>query len=373
MGKVSFKGSGGGTVYSFDLEATSANVLFGKKYVGADSDDDIGLGTMPNNSMMEENGTTRAVGVNSNYPGVPTREGTSLQIGTSTDGVSRINICVPLGYQPGNDAAYVNRPATDFGDAKTSEVLEGKTVTSTAGVKVSGRMPNRGAWHTVVNEDATVTIPAGYHDGGGYVKWGTTQTRHGAYTSAASIGYGNGTVYLRIPKGIYVNNSGSGYPEITASLKEIVATAGIPSASSFSASRSGSNNVSISFNAPGSGTWTGLRVVGKLGSYPSSPNDGQCMWDMKSSGTNALNGAGNWYFRAWDYWESGTGRVYGNYHDASVFNGGCSCVGQCSCNGNCSDHCSDGSCRSDGVTCDYTSCGCVLHSGSSGPVGSASC
>lgn len=97
------------------------------------------------------------------------------------------------------------------------------------------------------------------------------------------------------------------------------------------------------------------------------------MWDMKSSGTNALNGAGNWYFRAQDYWESGTGRVYGNYHDASVFNGGCSCVGQCSCNGNCSDSCCDSSCRSDGATCDYTSCGCVLHSGSSGPVGSASC
>lgn len=364
MGRITMKSSGGGTVWSDDLTAKSENVLYGKTYVGNDTDDDMGTGTMPDNSKMTGSNTPTGVGINSNYPGVPTREGTSLQIGTSTDGVSRINICVPKGYQPGQDASYVNRPATDFGVAKTAEVLDGKTFTSTSGVKVSGKMPNRGAWTATVNEDGTVAIPAGYHDGGGYVKWGTTQARHGSYTNAASIGYGNGTVYLRIPRGVYVTNTSAGYPEITASLKDIVATAGIPAISSFNATKNGSNSVNISFNAPSSGTWTGLRVAGKIGSYPSSTGDGQCIWDMKSSGTNTLNGSGQWYFRAWDYWESGSGRIYGNYHDASSFSGGCSCVGQCSCDSKCNDSCCDSSCSSvcRNSICSYTSCGCVLHS-----------
>jgi hypothetical protein len=41
-------GGGGGAPMSEDLTATSANVLSGKTFVGNDTDDDTGTGTMPN-------------------------------------------------------------------------------------------------------------------------------------------------------------------------------------------------------------------------------------------------------------------------------------------------------------------------------------
>lgn len=56
----------------------------------------------------------------------------------------------------------IKTPLTNFGDAKTDQVLSGTTFTSTAGLKVSGTIA------TKTNEDisvngATITIPSGYY------------------------------------------------------------------------------------------------------------------------------------------------------------------------------------------------------------------
>lgn len=48
MGKIHMSGAGGGGVSSDELTATAACVLDGESYAGADTDDEVGIGTMPN-------------------------------------------------------------------------------------------------------------------------------------------------------------------------------------------------------------------------------------------------------------------------------------------------------------------------------------
>lgn len=57
-------GGGGGTPMSEDLTATSANVLSGKTFIGNDTDDDTGTGTMPNIGAVD-NGVS--LSQNENY------------------------------------------------------------------------------------------------------------------------------------------------------------------------------------------------------------------------------------------------------------------------------------------------------------------
>lgn len=59
--------------------------------------------------------------------------------------------------------------ATKKGNAGTGHVLSGITFTSANGVGLSGTMANRGAWTSATSGSGNVAIPAGYHNGSGYV------------------------------------------------------------------------------------------------------------------------------------------------------------------------------------------------------------
>lgn len=57
------------------------------------------------------------------------------------------------------------------GNAAQGDVLSGKTFNSgTAGIGKTGTMANKGAWTGTVAAAAKTTIPAGYHDGNGYIE-----------------------------------------------------------------------------------------------------------------------------------------------------------------------------------------------------------
>ena len=97
------------------------------------------------------------------------------------DGVDTLyNKCVSCGSTPSSktptaisnsiQSIYTNRynagvSATKKGNAVASNVLSGKTFTSTAGVNLTGTMPNRGAlnWSS---SNTTKTVSAGYYSGG---------------------------------------------------------------------------------------------------------------------------------------------------------------------------------------------------------------
>ena len=78
-------------------------------------------------------------------------------------------------YHSGNKKAYISDgsqwvPIGIEGDAEAKHVLEGKTFSSqVAGAGAVGSMPDRGAV-TITPGTSNKTIPAGYHNGQGYVK-----------------------------------------------------------------------------------------------------------------------------------------------------------------------------------------------------------
>lgn len=57
----------------------------------------------------------------------------------------------------------------EMANAEEGDVLAGKTFYAEKKDLREGSMANRGAWNVSVSHDASVTIPAGYHNGGGKV------------------------------------------------------------------------------------------------------------------------------------------------------------------------------------------------------------
>ena len=143
MGLGYIRGGGGGGINSTDVTAYKADVLKGKRTITADSGDEVAEGTMPDNTGINTNGTVP--GINSAHPNIPTRPGTGLQLQTATDGVKRINISPPKGYYQGNNGSYVNRPASEFGNATAAQVLSGRKFTSENGLNIPGTIPSKAA------------------------------------------------------------------------------------------------------------------------------------------------------------------------------------------------------------------------------------
>lgn len=71
-----------------------------------------------------------------------------------------------------------------LGTATDAHVLNGKTFTNAYGIGIKGTMPNNGAWINTPTDKGKVTIPAGFHDGNGYVD--TTVIYNSGYNSAAT-------------------------------------------------------------------------------------------------------------------------------------------------------------------------------------------
>ena len=205
MGDIYIALNGGGGITSDEVTVTSANVLQGKTFVGADTDDEIGIGTMPNNPAQN----------------------VSLNCGQS--------VTIPLGYNPGS-IITANSLASQTGGATAddSKVLSSYT----------------------------------------YWKDGIKRTGNLSVTSVVS----------------------------------------------FNAAQYSNLTLIASWAKPSKGPWSGLRVMCKQGGYPANANDGTLFYE--GSGTSATKSlaSGTWYFRAWNYLTTSTGRMYGNYADQSVTN-----------------------------------------------------
>ncbi len=205
MGDIYIALNGGGGITSDEVTVTSANVLQGKTYVGADTDDEIGIGTMPNNPAQN----------------------VSLNCGQS--------VTIPLGYNPGS-IITANSLASQTGGATAddSKVLSSYT----------------------------------------YWKDGIKRTGNLSVTSVVSFNVAQ-------------------YSNLT---------------------------LIASWAKPSKGPWSGLRVMCKQGGYPANANDGTLFYE--GSGTSATKSlaSGTWYFRAWNYLTTNTGRVYGGYSDKTVSN-----------------------------------------------------
>lgn len=103
--------NGGGGGASDELTATAANVLAGRTYVGADTEDEAGAGTMPDNGAMQ-----RVLRAGENVP-------------------------IPKGYHNGSGTVRAAPLAEQTpGNATAGDILRGKTAWSNGG-RVDGSIP----------------------------------------------------------------------------------------------------------------------------------------------------------------------------------------------------------------------------------------
>ena len=111
MAECIIMGSGGGGVGSDEVTARAADVLSGKTYLGADTDDETGVGTMPNRGAMQR----------------------TLRAGES--------VTVPQGYHNGSGTVSAASLAEQTaGSAGAGDILAGKSAW-VGGQRVDGSIP----------------------------------------------------------------------------------------------------------------------------------------------------------------------------------------------------------------------------------------
>ena len=113
----------------------------------------------------------------------------------------------------------------------------------------------------------------------------------------------------------------SGYTFYNTEAKSrLTGTLQITSVVSFNVAQYSNLTLIASWAKPSKGPWSGVRVICKQGGFPTNVNDGTLFYE--GSGTSATKSlaAGTWYFRAWNYIATNTGRMYGSYVDKTVTN-----------------------------------------------------
>ena len=147
--------------------AATGDVLEGKTFTNSST---VGAtGTMPNNGAVTDTITTSG--------------------GSYT---------IPAGYHNGSGkvtgptlAALVKKSNVTLNNA--SNLLSGVTAYGKDGVKYTGSMANKGAWTNTPSTQGKVTIPAGYHNGQGYID--TTSVYNKGITEGIAEAIENGTIH----------------------------------------------------------------------------------------------------------------------------------------------------------------------------------
>ncbi|MBE5987992.1 MAG: hypothetical protein E7250_09710 [Paenibacillaceae bacterium] len=177
------------------------------------------------------------------------------------------------------------------GDAADSQVLTGKTYYNTNPKnKRTGSMVNQGAVSQNINAGESYVVPAGYHNGFGKIMANSLVSQTPGTATAARIM--NGDI-------AWVNGS------------MLTGTMVIQSILSFSAAVYSSTAITFTWQNPAKGPFSGVIIVGKTGSYPTSITDGTKYY--KGSGNNtaasgisgvtiaSFSSGATYYFRIFSY------------------------------------------------------------------------
>ena len=124
-------------------DATSAQILSGKKA--------LVKGSSVTGSMTDRGAVTSSLNAGGSYT-------------------------IPAGYHNGSGKITANSLASQTSATATAaQIFSGQTAWVN-GNKLTGTMANRGAWTNTPTGSGNVTIPAGYHNGSGYVNTATVYT-----------------------------------------------------------------------------------------------------------------------------------------------------------------------------------------------------
>lgn len=163
MGQVIISGGAGGGVTSDEVTATANRVVKGYTYVGSDTDDEIGTGTLELTGTAVasnvESGTTfyntdPLTKVTGSLPNIstgasitytsdnstPVVAGDNVFMASNSDGTSRLCIRYTGEKAVIQNNTLLGYPASNFGNATAAYVYTGKTFTSSSGIKLTGSM-----------------------------------------------------------------------------------------------------------------------------------------------------------------------------------------------------------------------------------------
>ena len=199
MGKVMINAGGGGGVSSNETNVVASQVLSGKTYLGADTNDEVGTGTMPNIAAVDtakstsfSNGTLHVrmsngahiTNSSSGYPEVTVPGQTK----TATPGASAVTVTpdankvlekVTVNAVSGLSAGNIKNGAVvggvtgaykGLGNASAAQVLAGKTFSTASLSNATGTMvdhtgkPNKIQNRRLANGRFEVAVDKGYHN-----------------------------------------------------------------------------------------------------------------------------------------------------------------------------------------------------------------
>ena len=300
-------GGGGSGTGSDECTATADDVLKGKTYVGSDTDDEAGTGS------LELTGTAADSQVLSgqtyyNTDAKAKRTGSMANRGAVNQELNAGgSYTIPAGYHNGSGKVTANAlSGQTSGTATAADILSGKTAWVN-GSKVTGSMANQGAKTSSLNCGGSYTIPKGYHNGSGKVTANSLASQTSGTATAA---------YIRSGYTAWVNGS-----KITGNMS-------VSSVVSFSVAATSYNSVTATWKWPSKGPYSGVIIRYKTGSYPTSVTDGTLGYKGTgtASGLNASSSATisglsqntKYYFRIWVYCTCSAGDMYSGTRDATA-------------------------------------------------------
>lgn len=283
-------GGGGSGTGSSDCSATAGDVLSGKTYIGADTNDDVGTGTLAltgnatqsnvlsGKTFYSNNAKAKLTGTMPNLTtstpidhdannSTPVVAGDDCFIGNNTDGVTRLSVRnTQTGYVTGN---------TLFGVSVTRVA---QVAALSAGILKSGL--------TVLGVKGTFTSDAN------------------APANRICSGYT-----------AYVNGN------------KVTGTMSVSSVVSFSAATYSATQITITWKWPSKGPYSGIAICGKTGGYPSNINDSRVYtgtgsnYNLGATTSTIIGGLSpgqTYYFRAWVYCTTSAGDLYSGQVQATA-------------------------------------------------------
>lgn len=237
---------------------------------------------------------------------------------------------------------------SSVGTAKAADVIKGKTFSNDDDVEVQGTLQGTGTsiesdvlkgksfYNTNLQNKLTGTLELtgdasdydviqnkGFYNKDPKIKRTGTLPDYPTGTDAQSCALADNYLYYRINKGAYRATWSGDQTEVKYPALSVIAALGIASITSFKVAQYGPNTLRFTWAKPSKGLWSGVHIIGKLNSWPTSPTDGSRSWDSgdtyKDSGSIET---GTWYFRAYSYITWTGGRYYSQNPEgsASIYN-----------------------------------------------------
>ena len=237
---------------------------------------------------------------------------------------------------------------SSVGTAKAADVIKGKTFSNDDDVEVQGTLQGTGTaiegdvlkgksfYNTNLQNKMTGTLELtgdasdydviqnkGFYSKDPKIKKTGTLPDYPTGTDAQSCALADNYLYYRINKGAYRATWSGDQTEVKYPALSVIAALGIASITSFKVAQYGPNTLRFTWAKPSKGLWSGVHIIGKLNSWPTSPTDGSRSWDSgdtyKDSGSIET---GTWYFRAYSYITWTGGRYYSQNPEgsASIYN-----------------------------------------------------